>query len=502
MEKLRHSVFWPSLLLLGAGLAYTLFGPDSAVGDLDRLARVIILFLRTPISVTAMASLGICVLVAISPLGKVRLGGPEAKPELTTWQYFSIALCTTVAVGILFWATAEPLYQYQAPPQSLRIAPESQGARVFAMSTLIHHWTLLPYSMYAVPAVLFALAFYNLGQPFRLSSCLYPLLGKFSRGGVGVVVDTVCLFALVAGMAASLGAGILTLGGGLSSLFGIESGPVLWVALGILVVASFIVSAVSGLQKGVRVLSDLNTKVFFALMLLIGLVGPSGDRIALTLAGVADYTVNLVPRGFLWAFDDKDPWLLAWTLFYWANWMAWAPVTALFLGRISKGYTVRQMMLFTLVLPSLFVTVWMGILGGSALVLESQSQSLLPKLATSGPESIIYAILDTMPLGTVLTVVFVIGVFISYVTAADSNTMAMAGLCWSGISPDSPDPPAKLKILWGCIVGSLAVIMICSAGVDGVKALSNLGGIPALFFEIGCAVSLLILVINRKTFDV
>ena len=502
MEKLRHSVFWPSLLLLGTGLAYTLLGGDPAVTNLKEIAASLTLSLKTPLSVTAMSSLGICVLVALSPLGGVRLGGPEAKPDLTTWQYFSIALCTTVAVGILFWATAEPLYQYQAPPESLGIVPESQAARVFAMSTLLQHWTLLPYSMYAVPAVLFALMFYNLGQPFRLSSCLYPLLGKASRSGVGVIVDTVCLFALVAGMAASLGAGILTLGGGLNYLFGVTSGPALWVVIGIVVVASFIVSAVSGLQKGVRILSDLNTKVFFALMLLIALVGPSGDRIALTLTGIADYVVNLVPRGFLWQFDASDPWPLAWTLFYWTNWMAWAPVTALFLGRISKGYTVRQMMLFTLILPSLFVTVWMGILGGSALVMESQSHSLLDKLAASGPESIIYAIMQTMPLGSLLAAVFVVGVFISYVTAADSNTMAMAGLCWSGISPESPDPPAKLKILWGCIVGSLAVIMICSAGVDGVKALSNLGGIPALFFEIGCALSLLLLVLNRKKFDV
>jgi glycine betaine transporter len=494
-------VFWPSLLLLGGGVLYTLVGGDSAVAKLNAAARAITLSLSAPLSITALAMLAVCVVVAVSPLGAVRLGGPQAKPELTKWQYFSIALCTTVAVGILFWATAEPLYQYQAPPTSLGIEPESQAARVFAMSTLLQHWTLIPYSMYAVPAVLFALMFYNLGQPFRLSSCLYPLLGRWSRGGIGVLVDTVCLFALVAGMAASLGAGILTLGGGLHFLFGVPSGPFLWVVIGVGVVVSFIVSAVSGLQKGVRVLSDLNTKVFFVLMLLIAVLGPSGDRIALTFAGIQDYFVNLVPRGLLLQFQPDDPWTLAWTLFYWTNWMAWAPVTALFLGRISKGYTVRQMMAYTLLLPSLFVTVWMGILGGSALVMESQSHTLLISLTEEGPESIIYSILQTMPMGSVLAGIFVLGVFVSYVTAADSNTMAMAGLCWSGISPDSPDPPANLKVLWGCIVGSLSVIMICSAGINGVKALSNLGGIPALFFEMACAVSLLLLVVNRKQFE-
>ena len=501
MEKLRHWVFWPALVLLGGGVLFTLIGGDPAVGKLNSLARHVTLSLAAPLSITAISMLVVCAIVAASPVGGVRLGGPQAEPDLSKWQYFSISLCTTVAVGILFWATAEPLYQYQNPPSSLGIEPESQAAKVFAMSTLLQHWTLIPYSMYAVPAVLFALMFYNMGQPFRLSSCLYPLLGKWSRRGIGALVDTICLFALVAGMAASLGAGILTLGGGLNFLFGLPSQPFLWVVIGVIVVVSFIVSAVSGLQNGVRVLSDLNTKLFFGIMLMIAFLGPSGDRIALTVAGVADYVVNLVPRGLLLQFLPEDSWPLDWTLFYWTNWMAWAPVTALFLGRISKGYTVRQMMAFTLLLPSLFVTVWMGILGGAALVMESQTQTLLGKLADSGPESIIYSILETIPMGGVLAGLFVLGVFVSYVTAADSNTMAMAVLCWSGISPDSPDPPAKLKILWGCIVGSLSVIMICSAGIDGVKALSNLGGIPALFFEMACAVSLLLLVMNHKKLE-
>lgn len=499
MERLRHPVFWPALLLLGAGLLYTLPGGDEAVHTLKDIAFAAIAKLKYPLAGIALGGIAVCVIVALSPLGRVRIGGKDAEPTLSVWQYFSIALCTTVATGILFWATAEPLFHYQAPPESLGIEAQSQAAKVFAMSTLLQHWTFIPYALYAVPSVLFALAFYNMGRPFRLSSCLYPIIGKHSDGPIGVVVDTTCLFALVAGMAASLGAGILTLGGGLEHLFGIENGKTLWVILGIVVVASFILSAVSGLEKGIRILSDINTKVFLGLMLFVAVAGPGGDRIVVTLAGLADFVGNLVPRTLLLDFKNGDPWPVSWSLFYWSNWLAWAPLTAMFLGRISKGYTVRQMLLFILILPSTFVIFWMGILGGASLALESQSHKLLPELAAEGPESIIYAIFETMPLGLVLASVFVVGVFISYVTAADSNTLAMAGLCWGGVSQENPEPPNRLKVLWGCIVGTLAVVMICSAGIDGVKALSNFGGIPALFFEVACCLSLLVYV--RKTWE-
>ena len=499
MEKLRHQVFWPSLLLLAAGLLYTLTGGEAAVLSLNKFLRSSIQALQVPLSYSAVGALVLCLLIAVSPLGRVKIGGAGAQTELTTWQYFSIALCTTVAVGILFWATAEPLYHLKSPPTSLGLSPGTEGAKVFAMSTLLQHWTFIPYSLYAIPSVLFALAFYNLGRPFRLSSCLYPLLGERSEGFIGTLVDSVCLFALVAGMAASLGAGILSLGGGVQYLLGIPGGQWLWIGLGVTVVASFVLSAISGLDKGVRILSDFNTKVFLCMLLFIALLGPGGDRVATTVKGFIDFVIHLVPRGLLWSFDSSDSWQLEWPLFYWTNWLAWAPMTGLFLGRISKGYTVRQMMFFTLILPSLFVIFWMGILGGSALCLESQTGTLIPILEYSGPESVIYAIFHHMPLGGLMATIFVVGVFISYVTAADSNTLAMAGLCWSGVSTENPNPPNSLKILWGCLVGVLSLVMICNTGIDGVKALSNLGGIPALFFEGACGLSLFLLM--KKSYE-
>lgn len=490
---LRHPVFWPAVLLLLAGLIYSVVGGSAAVTHLRSLTTSAVEALALPFAVTAFGSLLICLIVAISPLGGVRLGGPKAERLLQPWNYFSIALCTTVAAGLLFWATAEPLYHFRAPPESLGIAPQSLQAKVFALSTMLQHWTLVPYALYAIPSVLFALTFYNMRQPFSLAACLHPLLGRHVDGWVANVIDSLCLFALVAGMASSLGTGILSLAGGVESLTAWSGGSILLVVLGAAVVASFVLSAVSGLEKGVKMLSDLNAKVFFAIMIAIAVFGPGGARTLLTLQGAVDFVVNLLPRTLLFQFAEGDRWPIDWSIFYWTAWLAWAPVTALFLGRISKGYTVRQMLLFTLLLPSLFVVLWLGILSGSALEIVG-SQELLTRLDTQGPGSIVYAIFEVMSGGTILAAIFVLAVFVSYVTAADSNTLAMAGLCWSGISAEEPEPPNKLKIMWGCLVGTIAVGMICTSGVDGIKSLSNLGGIPALLFELASAVSLLLLI--------
>ena len=483
-------MFWPALILLASGILYTLLGGEKAIANIDGLADSLTSILSFPLGLTGLVTLGLCLVTACSPLGGVRLGGKNAKPDLTVWQYFSITLCTTVATGILFWATAEPLHHLGSPPESLGIEAQSKAAEIFAMSTLIQHWTFIPYSLYAVPSILFALVFYNMGRPFQLSSCLYPLFGSKCDGWLGKALDAVCLYSLVAGMAASLGVGILSLAGGLHHLLGIESTKLLWIVLGGAVVASFIASAVSGLSKGVRILSDLNAKAFFFMMIFIALAGPSGGRAWLTLQGLGDFVVHLIPRGLLLEFESNDSWPLSWTLFYWTVWIAWAPISALFLGRISKGYTVRQMLLFILVLPSSFVTVWMGILGGTALVLQAQMGKLLPSLANQGDEAIIYLVLEAIPGGSLMAVIFFLGVFISYVTAADSNTLAMAGLCWEGLSSEDPDPPTHLKVVWGCLIGCLSVVMLCSFGLEGVRVLSKLGGIPAFFFEVACAFGL------------
>ncbi len=440
----------------------------------------------------------LCIAVYVSPIGKVKIGRPDAKPLLNHYRWFSIILCTTIAVGILFWGSAEPIYHLSSPPKTLSLStPEEQAA--FSMSTVFMHWSFTPYAIYTIPALLFALSYYNKKHDFSLSSMLFPLTKNTDHKWWGISLNNICLFALVAGMAASLGAGILSLSGGIANLVHINNTHWLTAIIAIIIVASFTLSAATGLLKGIRILSSINVAIFIALCLLVAVLGPTRALLGYMISGLREYVVNFIPHSLsLDNFNDTE-WAHSWTTFYWANWMAWAPVTALFLGRIAYGYTVRQFIIFNWFIPSLFGIFWMSIFSGTSIYYQQKGGlNLSGILQTNGPEAIIYQILERYPFAIVLVLLFLISMLISYVTAADSNTEAMSGISTEGLSPDNPNPPNYIKYLWGIVVGAVAWVMITFSGIDGVKMLSNLGGLPALFLLILCCVGMVRLIAKGK----
>ena len=429
-------------------------------------------------------------LIYVSPLGKIRIGGTSAQPFLSKWKLFSITLCTTIATGVLFWGTAEPLYHLHEGPSNLGYTAGSLEAQTFAMSTMYMHWTLTPYSIYSLMALLFALSYYNLGRPFSLGTLLYPLLGERSQGWVGGAIDVICLFALVAGMAASLGSGVLSISGGLNRVFGWEGSIFMYGMIALAIVACFTLSAGSGLMKGIRILSDYNARAFFVITLLVFILIAPWESLKIGFTGLVDYFQHFFSRSTN-VVDPLEPaWSQSWTTFYWANWMAWAPVTSLFLGRIAFGYTVRQFINFNLLLTSLFGAVWMMVFGGITLHLDRTLGGfpLYESLQNQGPESIIYQIFNQLPyptvLAAILSFVFLFLVFLSMVTASDSNTSAMSGMSSTGITPTNSEAPFYIKIAWGLIIGVVAWVMISYAGIDGIKMISTIGGLPALFLFI------------------
>jgi len=439
-------------------------------------------------SIAGFSCVVLVLILFISPISQIKIGGPAAVPLLSRWKWFSITLCTTVATGILLWGAAEPLFHLHDSPEGFDYAPNSPEAAQFAMSTMFMHWTITPYSIYTLAGLLFALMYYNQKRSENISALLYPVLKHHSQGSIGIIMNILCLFALTAGMAASLGSGILTISGGLDRFTPLESSSVLNLYVGVLIVVVFTLSAVSGLQKGIKTLSDFNIKLFIFLALFVFVLGVPWESLILGWNGLIDFIVNFIPRNLL--LDDRidASWSRTWTTFYWANWIAWTPITAIFLGKIARGYTVRQFVIFNLFLPSLFSAFWMIVFSGSAIhhSIAQPELSLFDSMTNEGPESVIYTIIDLIPLGAIIGILFLIIAFLSYVTAADSNTTAMSGICQSDeeASLKSSDNPIVLKIIWGTIIGASAVIMINYAGIDGIKMLSNIGGLPALLLII------------------
>lgn len=483
-HDLRPRVFAIPLIFFVALIITSLLFPGPFLDIATRLNTAILNLFTHGFTIAAFCFLLTCLWAALSPLGKVKIGGRDAVPILSRWNWMAITLTTTVAIGILFWATAEPIY-HLSEPGGLNMLPGGEEASRFALSSLYLHWSFTPYAIYTVPGLAFALAYHNLRYPFSLASPIRAITGRRLPESIRDILDGLALLALLFGLSASLGAGILSLAGGLDRVLGVGTGAIVTLTVTALVVGGFAISSASGLQRGIRLLSDINTRIFIAFLLFVLIAGPTGQILMMGLQALSDYGAGFVSRSLLLPpYDDLD-WAKAWTVFYWANWLAWAPLSAMFLGRISRGYTVRAYILVNLVLPAIFSILWMTIFGGFALSIEAdQPGTLASVLRNGGPEHVLYAVLDLLPMGGLLAGFVVILTYLSYVTAADSNTSVLAQLsaAESQADPSAPQPRRPIiKIIYASAVGLAAWSMVTLSGIDGVRMLSNLGGLPALF---------------------
>ncbi|MBR6444336.1 MAG: BCCT family transporter [Firmicutes bacterium] len=448
----------------------------------------------------------ICVILIIaayfSKFGRVRIGGRNAKPIMNMSNYVWIVLCTIMAAGILLWACAEPMYHYYGPPAS--VAAESPGAIEFIMKDIFLEWTFTPMCIYGVPAILFAFLFYNAKKSYSLGNLLYPTLNYERAQKFSPVVDVICLLALVCGMAASMGSAVFLVTGGMSTLTngGISSTVLSWTIVAAIIVAAFVASAVSGIMKGIRILSTINSRIYIGLGIFVFIFGPTFYILNMTIEGFGAYLTDFAKQSLFLSAGDGDKWAMWWPVFYWCNWMAWMPVTAAFLGRISRGYTVREAIRVIVVFPALFSVVWLGLFSTTSLYYELQGKGINEAMTNGGTEYATYAVFQQMPIATIAIAVFLIVVFISFVTASDSNTNAMSGLCTSGLSADDAESPTWLKIVWGVTIGAMCVIFIAAfQSTDALKYLSNLGGFPVVFFLIIISISFVKVMMNPKKYD-
>jgi choline-glycine betaine transporter len=509
--KTNHFVFWPPFLLLVAAVVLNFVAPDSVDENGKRVEGAFSLAVGGAnqwilssfgwlFSVVAFLALVLCVWICFSGFGKVRIGGRDAKPLMSLWNWFSITICTTIAIGILFWSTAEPIWHLTQPPAELNIQANSPEAATFSLSTMYLHWSFTPYAIYCVASLMFAFAYYNMKKPFSLGSTITPLVGDWATGKGGNFIDAVCLYSLVAGMAAALGTGILMLSGGLTELWDVPRNQWVWGGIALAIVSTFIVSSATGLMNGIRILSNINTKLLMLLAVVAFVFGPTMFILSQGGESLLDFAKNFVPRNMQFV---PTKWALGWTTFYWAVWLAWAPITACFLGRISYGRTVREFMLINFIFPSLFGIVWMTIFSGTAIHQELNGGGLWQTIEELGNESVSYEVFKQFPFSIAIIIFYMISAFVCFVTSSDSNMSAMASISSTGISPDNPEGNRLLKIVWGFTVGMVAWVMISFAGgTDGIKMLSNLGGFPAALLELLIIASLARVVLCHKTLNV
>ncbi len=499
-RHLNKWVFFPPWLALLALVSVCIVDEAAFVRLLDGITGWILDNFAWAFNGTTLLCVVLVATVYFSPLGNVRIGGKNAVPMLKFWAWVWITLCTTIAAGILFWACAEPLYHFHQPPASEGIAPGSKTAALFAMKTMFLEWTWSPYALYTVATVVFAFVFYNMRKPYSLGSVCVPLLGdrvlRYSR-----VIDCVCLFALVTGMAASLGTGTMTLAGGLENILGWKSAPLLWAVVMAVIVLTFVVSSVSGVIKGIRILSNINARVYFVLLAFMLVLGPTSFILNFSTEAFGAYLADFPRLSLMTGEAFEEGWAKSWPVFYWCNWLAWTPIAAAFLARISVGYTVRQVIKCNFIIPAVFSTIWMAVFSSSALFYEFNGLELHAMIKPFGPESVVYKVFEQIPFSSILIPFYVFIVFISFVTASDSNTNAMAALCTQGISDKDQEGATWLKIVWGVTLAAVSWIMIATAGIDGIKQTSNLGGFLNMFLMLAMAFGLLKICFNPRQYD-
>ncbi len=440
-------------------------------------------------------SANICVLLVIAlgvyPKANVKLGDPAAKPEFGYVAWFAMLFSAGLASGLLYWATAEPVLHYQGNPllEEAGIAPRSDAAASVALRITVMHWGLHGWAFYVVAALGIGVYSYRYARPLTFRSALIPVLGpKWIDRWPGRAIDLVALLGTICGVATSIGLSAAGMNATLQSLFGIETSLGHQTAIVFGVCALGIASAVSGIARGIRRLSELNVWLSGLLLLAFLALGPAADLVKLVFATLVDYAVSFLPMG-LWLADtpSEQAWQADWTVFYWGWWLAWTPFVSLFIARISKGRTVREFALAVMLVPTLVIVLWMAIVGGTAL-----AQELANPGAVSTPVSQDYALgitavienLATPPLSTALVALAAFLLFTWLITSLDSATLVICHLL--GVAESSP-----AKAFWGAALATVTVALIWVGGVSALQAASILIGLPLALIVIALGAGLL-----------
>lgn len=491
MKNLRKSVFGTSIFIMILTVLISLIFPEIFQEAVEKINNFIGEKFGFFFNIVALFLVIACVYLYFSPLGKKVIGGEGAKPLLSKWSWFTITLCTTIAAGILFWSTAEPIYHLVSPPKFLNIGSNSYAASIFSMSTMFLHWGITPYAIYCAPAAIFAFVHYNMKRSCSFNSCLIPLFGDRIIVKISSFIDILCLFITGIGLSASLGVGILSVSGGVTQIFHLKNDNRIWIIIGFIIVLCFIISSASGLMNGIKFLSNYNTKIFIVILIFVFLFGPTSFICGISTESFGSYIGNFFEKSLTLGIVSDDNWSRLWTIQYLASWLSWAPMTAIFLGRISYGYTYKDFILINLVLPACFSILWVSILGGNSIYIHLNTIDLMNFIEKYGTESVLYKVFEYLPLAKIMMPVLVGTIFLSFVTAADSTTNAMASLCVNSNEDGKFESPAYIKIIWGILMGTIAILMIMNRGVMGIKMLSTIGGFPATFILFIAGISLI-----------
>ncbi|CZF81320.1 Glycine betaine transporter OpuD [Grimontia marina] len=426
-----------------------------------------------------------CLVLVVSPLGKVRLGGTEATPDYTYAGWFSMLFAAGMGIGLMFWGVAEPLSHYGAALGGTSVengvrtdwaplgaaAGDPEAAADLAMAATIYHWGLHPWAIYAVLALGLALFSFNKGLPLTMRSVFYPLFGERVWGWVGHIIDILAVVATLFGLATSLGLGASQAASGLNYLFGIPLGETTEVILVILITALALVSVMAGLDAGVKRLSEINMILALALLLFVILMGPTIAILTGFFGNLASYVEHLPALSSPFGREDSN-FAAGWTAFYWAWWISWSPFVGMFIARVSRGRTVREFIVCVLLIPSLACVLWMTAFGGTA-ISQVVNDGYTAVTEADLPLKL-FAMLDALPLASITSFIGIILVVVFFVTSSDSGSLVIDTISAGG----KVDAPVPQRVFWCTFEGLVAIALVLGGGLVALQAMAVSTGFP------------------------
>lgn len=435
-----------------------------------------------------------CLALIVLPVGRIRLGGKDAKPEHSRISWFAMLFAAGMGIGLMFWSVAEPVAYYTGWYKTpLNVIANTPEAADLAMGATMYHWGLHPWAIYAIVALSLAFFAYNKGLPLSIRSVFYPLLGERTWGWMGHLIDILAVVATLFGLATSLGLGAQQAAGGLHHIFGLENTISLQIIIIVSVTLVALYSVIRGVDGGVKLLSNINMGIAVALLIFVmGLnIAIVSDFVPRT---VVAYVKNILPLSNPFGRED-EAWFQGWTVFYWAWWFSWSPFVGMFIARVSKGRTIREFLLAVLIVPTVVTLIWMSTFGGVAI------EQVMNKIGVLGNEGLkdvslaMFQMFDMLTLSSVLSVVGITLVLVFFITSSDSGSLVIDSITAGG----KIDAPVPQRIFWATIQGAVAASLIWVGGTEAIQALQAGAISTALPFTIILLLMCVSLVMGLRT---
>jgi len=431
--------------------------------------------------------------LALSPYGRIRLGPADSRPEFSRLAWIAMLFSAGMGMGLVFWGVAEPVMHYQEPPFA---APRSTAARQEALRYSFFHWGFHPWAIYVLFGLGIAYFHFRKELPLAPRSLLYPLIGDRINGPIGDLADIICTVGTLLGVATSLGLGALQINSGFKALINMSFSTNNQLLIILIITAVATTSTVTGVGRGIKYLSMANLGLMFILLVFLLLAGPFFYQMRLFGETFVQNLIQL-PRSSLWISSEQgDSWQNNWTVFYWGWWISWCPFVGIFVARISRGRTIREFILYVLLLPSVVTFLWFSVFGGTAFhILQQTGQGEeLMEVVRQNESMSLHQLLSYLPLAQVSQWIAVILIIIFFITSSDSGSLVDDMVTSGG----HPDPPVAQRAFWGISEGSAAATLILVGGLQALQSASISGGLLQSVLLVTCGISLVLALRQEK----